>query len=136
MTTEARLALPPGPAPASAPTVEVLEVVQAEPSRRLRGGFRVERADSVLDLAGWALGLDAAVARVEVVANGEVVGSAATEAERPDIATAFPDTAGAGSCGFGISLEPSGEGQSRLAVEATLADGDRVRLGELRVETR
>jgi len=134
--TGARLTLSPGPALASAPTVEVLEVVQTKPNRRLRGSFRVERADSVLDLAGWALGLDSAVARVEIVADGEVVGSADADAERPDIAAAFPDTTGAGSCGFGISLEPSGEGQSRLAVEATLEDGDRVRLGELRVETR
>jgi hypothetical protein len=134
--TEARLALPPGPALASTPAVEVLEVVHAEPDRRLRGSFRVERADSVLDLAGWALGLDSAVARVEVVADGEVVGSADADAARPDIAAVFPDIAGAGSCGFGVSLEPSGEGQSRLAVEARLEDGDRARLGELRVETR
>ncbi|MFP5389594.1 MAG: hypothetical protein ACLGG5_09900 [Thermoleophilia bacterium] len=136
MTTEARLALPAGPALTSAPAVEVLEVVQAEPSRRLRGSFRVELADSVLDLTGWALGLDSAVARVEVVADGEVVGSTEANAERPDIAAAFPDTAGAGRCGFGVSLAPSGRGESRLAVEVTLEDGARVGLGELRVETR
>ena len=136
MTTEARLALPAGPALGSAPAVEVLEVVQAEPNQRLRGSFRVDRADSVLDLTGWALGLDSAVTQVEIVADGEVVGSAEANAERPDIATAFPDTGGAGRCGFGVSLEPSGRGESRLAVEVTLEDGARVQLGELRVETR
>jgi len=116
--------------------VEVLEVTHATPAGRARGGFRIERADSTLGLAGWALGLDSAVAAVEVVADGEVVGRTAGGGDRPDIAAAFPDIAAAGRCGFDISLEPSGEGQSRLAVEAALEDGGRARLGELRVSTR
>lgn len=116
--------------------MEVLEVLHAGPAGSVRGNFRVERADSTLGLAGWVLGLDSAVTAVEVVADGALVGRTTTGADRPDIAAAFPGTAGAGRCGFGIALEPSGEGQSRLAVEAALEDGGRVRLGELRVATR
>lgn len=131
-----RLSLAPAPAAAKAPAVEVLEVALAGRSERARGGFRVEGADTRLELAGWALGLDSAVAGVEVVADGKVVGRADAGGERPDIAAAFPDVPGAGSCGFAVSLEPSGGGESRLAVEVALEDGGRVRLGELRVAIR
>ncbi|HET7178045.1 MAG TPA: hypothetical protein VFI63_05080 [Solirubrobacterales bacterium] len=127
---------PAPPAAAKAPAVEVLEVTLAGPSERARGGFRVGRADTRLELAGWGLGLDSAVTGVEVLADGEVVGRAAAAGERPDIAAAFPDLPGAGSCGFAVSLEPSGWGESRLAVEVALEDGGRARLGELRVAIR
>jgi hypothetical protein len=119
-----------------APAVEVLEELHASPDRRARGGFRVERADSVLELAGWALGLDSAVIEVEVSAGGEIVGRATPTAKRPDIAAAFPDRDAADRCGFALALEPSGAGQSVLTVDAALADGSRVALGELRVATR
>jgi hypothetical protein len=123
-------------APPQAAAVEVLEVVRASPSERARGSFRVEHADSRLELAGWALGLGSAVAGVEVLADGKVVGRAAADGERPDVAAAFPEAPGADRCGFVVWLEPSGRGESRLAVEVALEDGGRVRLGELRVATR
>jgi len=119
----------------AAPPIEVLEELHASPDRRARGSFRVARADSVLELAGWALGLDSAVIEIEVSVAGEIVGRAAPTGERPDIAAAFPDRGAAASCGFALALKPSGAGQSRLSVDAALADGTRVTLGELRVAT-
>jgi hypothetical protein len=55
--------------------------------------------------------------------------------ERPDIAQAFPDTPGAGTSGFELTIEPNGVGVSRLALQAALADGAAAPLGELQVET-
>jgi hypothetical protein len=115
--------------------VRVLELAHASKNERVRGSFRAEPAASTLVLVGWALGLDSPVARVEVVSNGQVVGWATPGEERPDIAEAFPGTAGACDSGFHIALEPSGSGKSHLKVRAGLEDGQEVLLGDLRVET-
>jgi hypothetical protein len=115
--------------------VRVLDVTRTSPSERLRGSFRVEPAASTLVLVGWALGLDSPVARVEVVSNGQMVGRATPAEERPDIAEAFPDAAGACDTGFHIALEPSGSGKSHLGARVVLEDGEEIPLGDLRVET-
>jgi hypothetical protein len=120
---------------AIATAMQVLEFVNAAPDERLRGGFRVERAEETLEIAGWALGLGSPVARIEVVSSGQVVGQAMPSEERADIAQAFPAVAGAGSSGFRIALEASGRGKSRLKVRAVLEGGGLIPLGELRVET-
>jgi len=116
--------------------VQIGEFVHSTPNDRVRGHFRVERVDSGLALIGWALGIDSPVVRVEVVSGGEVVASTSPAAERPDIEQAFPDVPGAGTCGFELTIEPSGSGKSQLQLRAALEDGEPAPLGELEVVSR
>jgi predicted SAM-dependent methyltransferase len=116
-------------------SMQIIEMSHATPNDRLQGHFRVQQEDSKLELVGWALGADSPVMSVEVVSAGEVVASTSAAIERPDIANAFPDVAGAGTCGFRLAIEPSGKGQSRLELRATLKDGEHAAIGEIEVST-
>jgi len=117
------------------PPVRILEMTHSTPNEQVSGHFRVEEVDSRLELVGWALGTDLPIVQVEVVSDGEVVARTPPVVERPDIAKAFPETAGAGTSGFQLAIEPNGAGVSRLAVQAALSDGGAAPLGELQVET-
>lgn len=116
-------------------SMQIIDMTHATPNDRLQGHFRVEQEDSKLEFVGWALGADSPVTSVEVVSAGEIVASTSVAIERPDIAKAFPDKAGAATCGFRLAIEPSGKGQSRLELRATLKDGDHAAMGELEVST-
>lgn len=123
----------PGVAGESSP--KIVEIVHSAPTDQLRGHFRVEPEDSALVLVGWALGSDSAVVGLEVLSRGKTVASASPVIERPDIAKAFPDAPGAQTCGFSLTIAPSGKGRSRLELRATLENGEHAVLGELEVET-
>jgi predicted SAM-dependent methyltransferase len=112
---------------------EIGETTHLTPSDRLRGHFRVEQGGSTLNFVGWALGSDALVVSVEVLSRGEVLATTAPVIERPDIAQAFPDLSGAGTCGFQLAVDPSEQGRARLELRATFEDGEHSPLGELDV---
>jgi predicted SAM-dependent methyltransferase len=115
------------------PSMHNPDITHSTPSDQLRGHFRVEQDGEKLALVGWALGCESPVVGVEVIDNGNVLASAAPVIERPDIARAFPDAAGADTCGFQIDVEPSGA--ARLELRAQLEDGTHAPLGELAVQT-
>jgi predicted SAM-dependent methyltransferase len=121
--------------PPQGSSVQVLELTHDTPNELVRGHFRVEGAEGGLKVIGWALGFDAPVTQVEVLAGGEVVARAPTVVERPDIAERFPDVRGAATAGFQLKLEPSGDGRSQLTLRASLEGGDEAPLGELHVVT-
>lgn len=124
---------PYNPAVVEEADVKVLDIVHATPNEDVRGHFRVEQGDEALEVVGWVLGQERPVTAVEIVAGGEVVASTSPVLERPDIAVAFPDAKGADTCGFQLAIEPSGRGQSHLALRVTLDDGRQALLGELEV---
>jgi len=108
-------------------TVSVLAVERPEPGPRLRGGYLGVPAvgDEVdareLLLRGWALGAEAPVLAVEILAGGRVVGRAPVEQERPDIAEPHPDLTHAGRSGFEHRLNLWAlEGDLELEVHAVL----------------
>jgi predicted SAM-dependent methyltransferase len=118
---------------AQGPSVQVVELVHETPNDLVRGNFRVEDSDEGLKLVGWALGFDSPVTQVEVAVGDEVVARAPIVVERPDIAEAFPDVAGAETAGFQLVIQPSGRGRSRLQIQAALDDGERAPFGALDV---
>jgi predicted SAM-dependent methyltransferase len=121
--------------PPQGSSVQVLELTHDTPNELVRGHFRVEGSEDGLKVIGWALGYDAAVTQVEVLAGDEVVARAPTVVERPDIAERFPDVGGAETAGFQLTLEPSGDGPSQLILRAALEGGGEAPLGELHVVT-
>jgi len=58
-----------------------------------------------VEIGGWALGREGAVAAVEVAHGDAVLARAAVGQPRPDIGAAYPDVAGAGSAGFEVEVE-------------------------------
>jgi hypothetical protein len=115
--------------------ITVSEIVHLTPNDDVRGRFRIEQSGSTLELVGWALGSGVAVDQVSVVSGGRVVARSPVVLERPDIKEAFPEVDGADTCGFKLVLEPLGDGNSNLLVQAELQDGNAVPLGELQVQT-
>ena len=120
---------------AGQPSPQIVEIAHSTPTDRLRGHFRVEAEDSALVLIGWALGSGSSIVGLELLSRGQVVASTAPVIDRPDIAEAFPDDTGAGTCGFRLAIEPRGRGRSRLELRATFDDGEHAPLGELEVAT-
>jgi predicted SAM-dependent methyltransferase len=121
------------PAVAQKPEVQISELVHLTPNEQVRGHFRVKRLESKLELVGWALGLNSPVVQVEVVSGSQVVARTSPVVERPDIAQAFPEVAGAGTSGFQLLIEPSGKGKSHLTLQAALGDGQHAPLGAMEV---
>lgn len=79
-----------------------------------------------VEIGGWALGLEEAVAAVEVTHGEEVLARTAVSQPRTDIGQAYPDAEGAGSAGFEVEVETS-----RLPARAQL--GLRVVVGSATV---
>lgn len=104
------------------------------PTPNLWGAFRVKSSEgNRLELVGWALGAASEVKEIEVLAGGSVVGSAAPNIARADLAEEFPDRRSASTCGFEVALEALGNGESSLELRAILEDGTEVAMGEIRV---
>lgn len=115
------------------PLVEIADVVVLERSGRLLWGASVDVprpgqrcGRSAFEVAGWALGRQAAVDRIEMLLEGRVVHRTFAALPRPDVAGALPAAAGAGHSGFRARLRLVGEGDSSLLVRAVLADGQEV----------
>jgi glycosyltransferase involved in cell wall biosynthesis len=90
--------------------VEIVDLARAEPLEGLDGGFLDEpRAGTVLDtrsvdVLGWALGAERRAVAAEFAIDGRVFARAPLRAERPDLASAFPDHEEAGRSGFRTTL--------------------------------
>jgi predicted SAM-dependent methyltransferase len=130
------------PAVARREKIKVIAVSEEDPS----GGLRKSHLDSpssgseldanALKIVGWAVGKDAPVGSVEVVAGGEVVATAPVEIERPGIANAYQAVPGAERAGFRLVVEGGGVGRHDLEVRGVLADGARAPIGAIELEIR
>ncbi len=113
----------------AAPDTDVLHgrnVDAPKPGQRLESGN--------LRLVGWVLAKTETAVAVEVVADGHVIARAPVDAERPDLALAFPGVEGAGRGGFRVPLPMiSAEPSVDLQVRAVLQSQRRVNLGTVRV---
>jgi hypothetical protein len=86
-----------------------------------------------LRLEGWMLGRTGRAEAVEVLHDGQSVLRLPVVEERPDIAAAFPDVAGAGRSGFSGSLGGLRlRAEFELLVRAVLDNGVKVPVGTLR----
>jgi predicted SAM-dependent methyltransferase len=95
-----------------------------------------ELDSNTLKIVGWAVGKEAPVGSVEVVADGEVVATAPVEIERPGIASAYEGNPGAERAGFRLVVEGGGVGRHDLEVRGVLADGARAPIGTIELEIR
>jgi predicted SAM-dependent methyltransferase len=130
------------PAVARRERIKVIEVAEAG----AEGGIRRSHLDApstgteidsnALTIVGWAVGKDAPVGSVEVVADGEVVATAPVEIERPGIADAYKDVPGADHAGFRLVVVGSGEGRHELVVRGVLDNGGRAPIGAIALEIR
>ena len=78
-----------------------------------------EMVDETVRITGWCF--DTAGSRVSIrIRGGERTVDAETDLARPDVAVAFADCAGAGSCGFSAAIDLP-EGTHDLVVEARTA---------------
>lgn len=129
------------PAMARRESIRVVDVSLAEPDQGLRkahldnpaGGE--ELPDNALKIVGWAVGSERPVEAVEVLAAGEVVATTPVQIERPGVASAYPDTPGAGTAGFRLVVQGSGEGRHELAVRG-LVDGKQAPIASIVLEIR
>jgi len=88
-----------------------------------------------LEVVGWAVGEDAPVEAVELCHRGEPFRRVPLDVRRPDIAQAFPGCPWAQRAGFAARVSLVGTGGTlELDVQALLADGRRVSIGQVRGE--
>jgi len=122
------------------PSLEVLDVSHQPGQERLLGA-RIDQPavgsaseTYVLTVAGWAVGGQAAISSVEVLDRGELLARVPVDLSRPDVAAAFPGAPGAETSGFraqvGLLAAPE---EAELVVQAALENGERVRIGEIRL---
>ncbi|MGH2940279.1 MAG: hypothetical protein ACRDPE_19405 [Solirubrobacterales bacterium] len=119
----------------TAESLEILEVTR-ETGERLDGHFRVMGSERRLEIVGWALGEEAIVSEVVVVAEGTQAAAAPLAVERPDVAEKYPDRPAAATCGFRIELAGEGHGHSLLELFAVLEDETREPLGRILCHSR
>ena len=119
------------------PRLEIQDVAPAEDE-----GLRAARIDAPvagsrldagpLKIVGWVVGRKARAVAVEVLNDGNLVGSTPVQIERPGVAEAFAEAPGAKTAGFRLMLEASGVGQSELLVRAVLEDETRAPIATIR----
>ena len=130
------------PAVARRERIKVIEVSKADPE----GGLRASNLDSptvgseldpdALKIVGWAVGKEARVKAVEIVADGEVVATAPVEIERPGVARAYESVPGADRAGFRLVVQGSGEGRHELKIRGVVDGGEAVAVGSILLEIR
>jgi hypothetical protein len=114
--------------------VKVEELSSTLPNPELWGSFKVKNAaGNRLELIGWALGRQAEVEQIQILAGGRVIASTRPDKPRPEVAGQMPDRPTASTCGFEVTVEAAGKGRSRLELRALLEGGGESSLGELRV---
>jgi hypothetical protein len=114
--------------------VKVEELNCALPNPELWGSFKVKSAEgSRLELIGWALGKQAEVERIQIVAGDRVVASTKPDRPRPEVAETMPDRPMAATCGFEVAMEATGKGTSELQLRAILENGGESIFGTVRV---
>ena len=84
---------------------------------------------------GRVLGADGPVQVVDAVAPGRVLATTPVSLPTPEVTTAYPDVAGSEACGFTLLIDTLGlPRQFAVRLRATLADGSRVKVAEIRGE--
>jgi glycosyltransferase involved in cell wall biosynthesis len=128
-----------GPAHDMGALVEIAEVSLADPLHGLHGGFLDEpRPGTVLDtravdVLGWALGAERRAVAAEFTIDGRVFARASLRAERPDLASVFPDHDEAGRAGFRTTLNLIGTpAEFELEVSIVLKGQGRAPLARIR----
>jgi hypothetical protein len=122
-------------------SIRVVDVSPAEPENGLRRAHLdspkagEELSTNALKIVGWAVGREKPIETVEVLAAGEVVATTPVEIERPGVASAYPDTPGAGTAGFRLVVQGSGEGRHELAVRG-LVDGKQAQIASVVLEIK
>jgi hypothetical protein len=100
------------------------------PEPRILGVVDLPHSGAVVkrscNVAGWALGGDAAVAKVRIYVDGQLAGEAVLGARRPDVEAAYPDEAGSANAGFNalLNLASLKPGDHILAVKVETVRGD------------
>jgi predicted SAM-dependent methyltransferase len=118
----------------AADELEIVDVAQ-DPGTGVKGHFTVRKGDGrKVQIVGWALGEDAPVTEVEVLADGSSAGRTQVALERPDVAEHYPDATGAATSGFALELIAGGRGKSQLEIFAVLKDDSREPLGRIVVK--
>jgi hypothetical protein len=115
------------------PDLKVEDLAGAMPTPELWGSFKVKGIEgNRLELIGWVIGRQSEVERVEIVAGGGVVATSRPEIPRPEVAEQMPERPTAATCGFEITMEASGKGESVLELRAVLEDGTAAQMGQMR----
>jgi glycosyltransferase involved in cell wall biosynthesis len=99
-----------------------------------RGGASSEA--SAVDVWGWVLGRSFPAVAVEIVHGGRVIRRAPVNVRRPDVASAYPDVAGAEFSGFQTTLRMLGVVKTELGIRAVLKDQTRIDLASIRARGR
>jgi glycosyltransferase involved in cell wall biosynthesis len=129
------------PAPMGA-LVEITDV-STQPGPALLGGHldrpmlgSITDAHTV-EFAGWAIGDEAPVVAIELVAGGRAFRRIPIGLPRPDLEQAFPGHAGAGDAGFGIDVSlVGGPAEQTIEVQAVLKDQRRAAIGSVTARSR
>lgn len=128
----------------SPPLVEILEVVQAEPSQEIwghldeprgPGGGSTDTNDTYsFELSGWALGRRRPVTAVELVTRDDTsLWRIVPQLERPDVAATHPGVAGSEQSGFYAPVSALAmPADFELRARAVLDDDTRVELATVR----
>jgi len=120
--------------------VEVLAVAAEEIPSELLHGASVDTPAAgrclsahAVEIGGWALGREEAVAAVEVLHEGEVLARAEVDQPRADIGAAFPEIESAGKAGFLVEVETGGlPADTEIAVRVDV-DSATVPVARLRI---
>jgi len=89
-----------------------------------------------LPLMGWVIGRTVRTVAVELLHEGRVVRQILLDHPRPDLKVAFPEVADAEQGGFYTTIETVCLGEVELALQAVLADQERVPIATLRLAHR
>jgi hypothetical protein len=128
------------PAVARRERIKVIGVSEADAEGDMRASHldspapQSELDSNALKIVGWAVGKDAPVESVEVVAADEVVATAPVEIERPGVAAAHEHAPGADRAGFRLVIRGSGIGRHDLAVRGVLGNGAKAPIGTIQLE--
>jgi len=114
--------------------LQVEDISSTLPTAEIWGAFKILGVEKTrLELFGWVLGKSGEVERVEVLAKGTVIASAAPDVPRNDIAELHPGRESATTCGFKVVIEAKGKGKSELELRAVLEDQTPVPMGTIQV---
>jgi Sulfotransferase domain len=123
--------------------VEVTSVRRSTPDAAAITAFAVDSPPAGvclrgtgLEVTGWAIGRDAPIAGVRVLADHLPGPTRPLDVLRPDVAADYPDIPHARSSGFSFWASIASAGDGCLTLEALLANGQSVPLAELKIASK
>jgi SAM-dependent methyltransferase len=120
--------------------VEIVEITRNADAMTVLKDFSIDLPSAggtetgyLVEVAGWAVGRFAEVAAVDVRCRGLVVGTVATQVQRPDVPAVLPHLDAGPVAGFGgIVALPGVPTRFELEVVVHLSDGTAVGIGDIR----